>query len=105
MDLQTGAMPGDEAVPDGRMKRWMDVTLMRGRRRVCQAALATAKRTGITKAGFCIATKDQPREGSSKVPAERVGRGGMGVAVTEHRDEDQEGRGRRTGGGRTSANT
>jgi len=23
MDLHTGAVPGDEAVPDGRMKRWI----------------------------------------------------------------------------------
>jgi len=36
------------------------------------------------------------------VPAERVGRGGMGVAVTDQRDEDQDGRGRGVGGGRTS---
>jgi len=34
-----------------------------------------------------------------------VERGGMGVAVTEQRDEDQEGGGRRVGGGRTSPNT
>jgi len=33
---------------------------------------------GVTKAGFCIATEDRPREGSSKVPAEGVGRGGGG---------------------------
>jgi len=36
------------------------------------------------------------------VPAEGVGRGGIGVAVTEQRDEDQGGRGREMGGGRTS---
>jgi len=34
-------------------------------------------------AGFCIATEDQPEGGSSKVPDEGVGRGGMRVAVTE----------------------
>jgi len=65
-------------------------------------ALVTARRTGVTKVDSCIATEDRPRGGSSKVPAEGVGRGGMGVAVTEQRDEDQEGRGRRMGGGRTS---
>ena len=42
---------------------------------------------------------------SSKVPAEGVGRGWMGAAVTEQQDEDQEGRGRKEGGGRTSPNT
>jgi len=36
------------------------------------------------------------------VSAEGVGRGGMGVAVTEQRDENQEGRAMGMGGGRTS---
>jgi len=44
--------------------------------------------------GFCIATKEQPQEGGSMVPAEGVGRGGVGVTVTEQWDEDQEGGGR-----------
>ena len=68
-----------------------------------KAVLATAKRTGVTEAGFCITTEDRPwGGGSSKVPAEGLGRGGMGVAVTEQRDKHQEGRGRGMGGGRTS---
>jgi len=50
-------------------------------------------------------TEDQPQEESRKVPARGVGRGGMGVAVTEQRDEGQEGGGRRMGGGRTSLNS
>jgi len=62
----------------------------------------TARRTGVTGTGFCIATKDRPPGGSSKVPADGVGKEGMGVAVTEQRDENQEGRGREMGGGRTS---
>jgi len=57
---------------------------------------------GVTETGFCIAIEDRPWRGSSKVPAEGVGRGGMRVAVTEQRDENQEGRGREMGGGRTS---
>jgi len=36
------------------------------------------------------------------VPAEKVGREGIGVALTGQRDEDQEGWGRGMGGGRTS---
>jgi len=36
------------------------------------------------------------------VPAGEVGREGVSVAVTRQRDEGQEGRGGRTGGGRTS---
>ena len=31
MELHTEVIPGDEAVPDGRVERWMEVTLMRGR--------------------------------------------------------------------------
>ena len=36
------------------------------------------------------------------MPAKGVGRAGMGVAVTEERGENQEGRGKEMGGGRTS---
>jgi len=42
---------------------------VRGLEWECQTALATARRTGITAAGFCIATEDPPGEGSRKVPA------------------------------------
>jgi len=69
---------------------------------VCaKAGLATARTTGVTEAGFCIATEDRPREGSSKVLAEGVGKGEGGVAVTEQRDEEQERQGRVMWGGRT----
>ena len=59
-----------------------------------KAALVTARRTGVTAAGFCIATEVRPRCGRSKVPAEGVGRKETKVAVTEQRAEDQEGGGR-----------
>jgi len=62
----------------------------------------TSRRTGVTEAGFYIATEGRPRKGGSKVPAGEGGRGGVGVAVTGQRDEDQQGRGRRIEGGRTS---
>ena len=39
-------------------------------------------------------SEDRLREGSSKVPAEGAGRGEVGAAVIEQRDEDQEGGGR-----------
>ena len=35
-----GAVPGDEAVPDRRMERCMEATLVRGRRRVCQSGIS-----------------------------------------------------------------
>jgi len=41
-------------------------------------ALVTAARTGVTEAGFCIATADRPGAESSKVPAEGLGRGDGG---------------------------
>jgi len=49
---------------------------VRGLGGCAQAALAIARRTGVTEAGFCIATEDRRQEESSKVPAEGVGRGG-----------------------------
>jgi len=55
---------------------------------------------GVTQAGFCIATEDRLWEGGSRVPAEGVGRRGLGVAVTEQRDRDQEGGGRKEEGRR-----
>jgi len=51
---------------------------------------------------FYIVTEGRLREGGSKVPAGKVGREEVGVAVIGQRDEDQEGRGRRMGEGRTS---
>ena len=40
MDLHIGAVPGDGAVPDGRIGRCMEATLVRGRRRVCQSGIS-----------------------------------------------------------------
>ena len=34
-----------------------------------KVALATARRTGVTEVGFCIATEDRPRKRGSMVPA------------------------------------
>jgi len=44
MDLHTGAMPEDEVVPDGSMERWMEVTLMRGHRKVCQSGISDSRK-------------------------------------------------------------
>jgi len=40
MDLHTGAVPGDEAVPDGRTGWCIEANLVRGRRRVCQNGIS-----------------------------------------------------------------
>jgi len=67
-----------------------------------KVALATARRMGVTEAGFCIATEDRPRGGAVRCQLRGVGREGMGVAVTEQWDKNQEAGGREMGGGRTS---
>ena len=61
MDLHTGVVQGDEGVPDGRMgaENGGDIAAPR---RGATVALATAKRTGVTEAGFCIATEYRPQE-------------------------------------------
>ena len=46
MDLHTGAVPGDEAVPDGRIGECMEVTLVRGSRRVCQSGISDGQKDG-----------------------------------------------------------
>jgi len=103
MDLHTGAVPGDESVPDGRIGRCMEATLVRGRRGVCQSLISDGQEDGRNQSGFLYSDRRSTAQGgSSQVPAEGVGRGGMGVAVTEQQDENQEGRGRGMGGGRTS---
>jgi len=102
MDLHTGAVTGDEAVPDGRIGRCIEATLVRGRRTVCQCGISYGQEDGRNRGGFLYSDRRSTAGGSSKVPAEGVGREGMGVAVTEQRDENQEGRGREMEGGRTS---
>jgi len=52
MDLHTGAVLGDEALPDGRMERWVEVTQIRGRRRVCQSGISDGKENGCTRGGL-----------------------------------------------------
>jgi len=52
MDLHTGAVPGDEAVPDGRIKWCMEATLVRGRRRVCQSGISDGQEDGRHRGGF-----------------------------------------------------
>ena len=57
MNLHTGAVPGDEVVPDGRIgaENGGDIAGPLGG---AKAALATAKRTGITEVGSSMATEN-----------------------------------------------
>jgi len=52
MDLHTGAVPGDEAVPDGRIGQCMAVTPGRGRRRVGQSGISDGQKDGRNRGGF-----------------------------------------------------
>jgi len=69
MDLRAGAVPRDGAVPDGRRGQCKEATLGEVAGGCAKPALATARRTGVTEAGFCIATEDRPRKRGNKVPA------------------------------------
>ena len=52
MDLHTEAVPGNEAVPDGRIKWCMETTLVRGRRRACQSGISDGQEDGRNRGGF-----------------------------------------------------
>jgi len=52
MDLYTGEVPGDEAVPGGRIERCMEATLVSSRRRVCQSAISDGQEDGRNRGGF-----------------------------------------------------
>jgi len=52
MDLHAGAVPGDKAVPDSRIGRCMEATLVRGRLRVCQSGISDGQEEGRNRGGF-----------------------------------------------------
>ena len=52
MDVHTGAVPGDEAVPHGSMKGWMEVTLMKGHLRVCPDRISDGQEDGPNRGGL-----------------------------------------------------
>jgi len=52
MDLHTGVVPGDEAVPDGRMAKRKEETLMSGPRWECQGGISDGQKDGRNRGGF-----------------------------------------------------
>jgi len=52
MDLQTGAVPGDEVMPDGRMGKRVEETLLRGPRWVCPNGISDGQEDGRNRGGF-----------------------------------------------------
>ena len=62
MDLHTGAVPGDGAVPDGRRGQYMEATLGRGRRRVCQIGISDGQKDGCNRGGFLYSDRRSTAE-------------------------------------------
>ena len=62
VDLHTGAVPGDKAVPDGRMEKWMEVTLIRGRRWVCQSSISDGQKDRRNRGGFLYSDRRSTAE-------------------------------------------
>ena len=81
----------------------MVVTLVRGGRRVCQSSISYGQEDGRNRGGFLYSDRkiDCGRE-AVRCQLRGWEEGGVDVAVTEQRDENQEGRGRGMGGRRTS---
>jgi len=52
IDLHTGAVLGDKAVPDGRIGWCMEETLVRGRWRVSQSGISDGQKDGRNRGGF-----------------------------------------------------
>ena len=52
MDLHTGVVPGNEAVPDGRMGKRMEETLMRGPGWECQNSISDGQEDGRNRSEF-----------------------------------------------------
>ena len=61
-DLHTGAVPGDEGVPDGRMERWVQETLMRGRWKVCQSSMSDGQEDGLNQCEFLYSDRRSTAE-------------------------------------------
>jgi len=57
MDLHTGAVPGDEAVPDGRIGWGMEVTQVRGRRGVCQSGISDGQKDRRNRGWFLYSNR------------------------------------------------
>ena len=52
MDLRTGAVPGNESIPDGRMGKRVEETLLRGPRWVCQNGISDGQEDGCSQGGL-----------------------------------------------------
>ena len=62
MDLRTRALPGNEAMPNGRIAKRVPETLLWGPRWVCQTGMSGGQEDGVTEAGLYIATEGRRRK-------------------------------------------
>jgi len=51
-DLHAGAVPGNKAVPGGRMAKRMEETLIKGPRGLCQNGISDGQNDGRNQGGF-----------------------------------------------------
>ena len=63
MDLHSGVVPGDKAVPNGRIGSCMEATLVRGRQRVCQSGISDGQEDGCNRDGFLYSDRRSTVEG------------------------------------------
>jgi len=52
MDLHTGVVSGDDAVPDARIGWCVEATPVMGRRRVCQSGISAGQEDWCQRGGF-----------------------------------------------------
>jgi len=63
MDLYPGAVPGEEAVPDGRIGWCMEAPLGRGRRGMCQSGISDGQKEGRNRGGFLTSDRSSTAGG------------------------------------------
>jgi len=77
MDMHTGAVPGNEAVPDGRMGLRMEKTQIRGRRWMCQNWISDRQKDGRNRGRFLYSDRRSTAGGGAvRCQLKRWGEGG-----------------------------
>jgi len=62
MDLHTGAVPGNEPIPDGRMGKWVEETLLRSPQCLCQNGFSGGQEAGRNRGQFLYSDRRSTRE-------------------------------------------
>jgi len=80
MDLHTGAVPGNEAMPDGRMGKRVEETLSRGLRWVCQNGISDGQVDGRNQGRFLYSDRRSTTEKGAVRCQPRGGKRGSGCS-------------------------